>query len=384
MNKKTIITISIVLGFIIAFFYIASSFIPQKTNWKKDFGIHNKSPFGFYVLYKELKTISNAKSSNEIISLDQIRELDPTKDVIFYLNEDNYYQDNIYDSIQIFINKGGSAFLAETSNQQNPLKNIDSKGTITQSINHFSFNSNYNKFTNSANHFTKTDKNDALAYVSVLGKKYANYIKVKEEKGFYYEHADPILFTNLYLLSPDGYQYTKEVFKPFYGKNIYWINPSKSYANNENSSPLSYILSQPELRNAWYLLLICMFLYLIFKSKREQKIIPIILPEQNLSLDFANVIASMYYESGKPNDIIKKKIDYFFYTLRKQFNIATDNVNDEYFIFIIAQKAQISNEEALQLITQLQALYQHKNATLKDVTKTYQIINDYKKKAQII
>ena len=143
-------------------------------------------------------------------------------------------------------------------------------------------------------------------------------------------------------------------------------------------------MSQPELRLAWYILLACLFLFLVFKSKREQKQIPIINPEQNLSLEFTNVIASMYYENGKPNDIIKKKIEYFFYTIRKQTNSTNQTIFNEHFIYTLAQKAQITEAETKEILTELQKLYNKKNATSDDVIKTYHIIENYKNKAQIL
>ncbi len=186
------------------------------------------------------------------------------------------------------------------------------------------------------------------------------------------------------MLQPEGYGYAKEVLKPLNGKNIYWINPNTTYYSPENKSALSFILSQPELKTAWYILLAALFLCYIFQSKRQQKRIAIKEQEKNLSLEYANVIASMYYESGQPTDIITKKIDYFFHDIRKKYSITTDNIFDEHFLFILAQKAQITTEEAKEFITELDQLYHRKNATLKDVKHTYQLLENYKKKAQLI
>lgn len=385
MNKKIIIILSLIFGAFISVIFILSSLAPKKTDWETKYGVENKAPFGFYILYKELKTITNAKSVHEIKAIDEISEFNPKEDAIFFINENNIYFDRkiINDSIQKFIAKGGTAFISNLSYQLEIL-HVETQDSILQKINQFQFNSNYNQYTNEANYYSKVEKNKSLATVTFTNDTKTNYILIKENKGKIYEHANPDLFTNLYLLSPKGYQYSKEVFKPFHGKNIYWINPNKPYQTSNENSPLSFILSQPELRFAWYLILICLFTYLLFKSKREQKQIPILVPEQNLSLEFANVIASMYYENGKPNDIIKKKIDYFFYTIRKQFNSATENIFDEQFIYILAQKAQITTEETKQILTELQQLYNKKNASKDDVIKTYHIIENYKKKAQIL
>lgn len=385
MNKKIIIILLLAFGLFIGLIFIINSFVPQKTDWETKYGVENKSPFGFYILYKELKTITNSKSVHEIKAIEEITKLNPKEDVILFINENNPYFDRkiINDSIQKFIAKGGTAFISNTSYQLEIL-HVETQDSILQKINQFQFNSNYNKYTNEAKYYSKAERNKSLATVTFTNETKTNYILINENIGKIYEHANPDLFTNLYLLSPKGYQYSKEVFKPFHRKNIYWINPNKPYNVNNENSPLSFILSQPELRSAWYIILACLFLFLLFKSKREQKQIPVIIPEQNLSLEFANVIASMYYENGKPNDIIKKKIDYFFYTIRKQFNSIAENIFDEQFIYTLAQKAQITEEETKQILTELQQLYNKKNASSNDVIKTYHIIENYKKKAQIL
>ena len=385
MNKKIIIILLIIFGTFVSLLFILSSLAPRKTDWDTKYGIKNKAPFGFYILYKELKTITKAKSVHEIKAIEEITKLNPKEDIIFFINENNIYFDRkiINDSIQKFIAKGGTAFISNTSYQPEIL-HVTTQDSILQNINQFQFNSNYNQYTNEAKYYSEAERNESLATVTFTHETKTNYILIKENNGKIYEHANPDLYTNLYLLSPKGYQYSKEVFKPFQGKNIYWINPNQPYHVNNENSPLSFVLSQPELRFAWYLLLICLFAYLIFKSKREQKQIPLLIPEENLSLEFANVIASMYYENGKPNDIIKKKIDYFFYTIRKQFNSVTENIFDEQFIYILAQKAQITTEETKHILNELQQLYNKKNASKTDVIKTYHIIENYKNKAQIL
>lgn len=352
-----------------------------KTNWDSKFKKESKTPFGFYILYQELQELTGAKKVIEIKDLDELGKLNPKTDAIFYINTNNSSSYTVIDQINNLNKNEFKIFYADIQNYTS--KNIE-ESTKTK-INTSELEVYQNRYTNEAKYFKNLKNLETVGTVIIRDSIYANYIIEKNNKMAEYTHADPILFSNFYLLKPDGYAYAKESFKPFNGKNVYWINPDRTYSTNDNnSSPLSFILSQPELKAAWFVILAAMFLYMIFKSKREQKLIPIVNPEKNLSLEYANVIASMYYESGKPQDIIKKKIDYFYYTLRKQFNIATDNVFDDHFIYVLAQKAQISEAEVKEFITELDDLYQNPKTLLKDVNRTYHIIENYKKKAHII
>lgn len=381
MRKKQLFVLVAIVALIIGLLITASVFSKTKTDWNKKFGKENKSPFGFYILYNELKQLTQANKVSEIKTLEELKNLDPKTDIIFFINENPNQSTVIVDEINKLYKKPFTIFYAE-ENQFNTLQT--SEKPIIVRIKEFSTNTNYNSYTNKAsfNHTIPTHK--ALGTVSINDSTYTNYYLNINGKMLEYTHFDPILFSNFYILKENGYLYTKEVFKPLKGKNIYWINPNRTYTQPKSSSALSFILSQPELKTAWYILVFALLLYLIFKSKREQQYIPVVEPEKNLSLDFANVIASMYYESGKPHDIITKKIDYFYHTIRKEFNLSTENIFDENFVFVLAQKAQITTEETVGILTELKNLYENKKTVLKDVHRTHEIIENYKNKAHIL
>ena len=385
MNNKLVKIICSIFGILIGIIILISIFSTKKTNWIERFGIDNKHPFGFYILYQELGNITNAKSIHEVKDLKELEKLNPKTDVIFYLDENKKSNDIVIDAINELNNKPLTLFYAYAYYQvgQDNNKLIDQKAKAK--INGKEVLIKQNRHTDDANYVKYKKQLNSIGTVQIKDSVFTNYYIEQNNKMKEYTHVQPILFSNFYLLQKDGFAYAKEVFKPFAGKNIYWINPNTNYQNYDNEgSALSFILSQRELKTAWYILLIALFLYMIFKSKREQKIIPIVEPEKNLSLEFANAIASMYYESGQPSDIIKKQIDYFYYTLRKQYHISTEDVTDKQFIYVLAQKAQITEEESIQIINELQMLYNNKKAIIKDVNRTYQIIDYYKKKAHII
>ncbi|QTV05138.1 hypothetical protein [Faecalibacter bovis] len=381
MNGKLI---KILVGFFIlsiGCLILLAIFSTPKTNWEIKFKKESKSPFGLYILYNDLQHLTGAKKVIEVKNLEDLKDLNPKTDVIFYIDTNNKSSFQVLKEINDLNKREFKLFYADSQNYNSK---IIEESTKTK-INTIELEIYQNRYTNEAKYFNSLKNVETIGTVTIRDSVFTNFMIEKNNKMVRYTHADPLLFSNFYLLNPEGYAYAKESLKPLNNKNVYWINPDRSYATNDNNlSPLSFILSQPELKAAWYVLLAAIFLYLIFKSKREQKIIPIVNPEKNLSLEYSNVIASMYYESGKPQDIIKKKIDYFYYTLRKQFNIATDNVFDEHFIYVLAQKAQITEAEVVEFITELDNLYQNPKTQLKDVNRTYHIIENYKTKAHII
>jgi len=57
-------------------------------------------------------------------------------------------------------------------------------------------------------------------------------------------------------------------------------------------TPLKYILSQESLKWAYYILIVSIIVYIIFQGKRKQRVIPLIPPLKNTTLEFVRIIAS--------------------------------------------------------------------------------------------
>ena len=70
--------------------------------------------------------------------------------------------------------------------------------------------------------------------------------------------------------------------------------------------------------------------FIIFKAKRRQRIVPIIDKLPNTSIDFAKTIGNLYYQQGKPQDIVNKKITFFLEHIRNTYLLDTQNLNDDF------------------------------------------------------
>ena len=383
MNKKIVVLITIFIGFFIGAIVLVSLFKKHDTDWTQTFKKEDKKPFGLYLFYENIQQITKAKSVKEIKDLETLKQLNPKTDVILFIDHNNQYADHIINKINELNHKPLKLFY--TSTNYFTQEKISQNQLVLAVIGKDTLNVNKNQHITAAHYVDQSIEQKPLGTLWIDGKQYTNYYLFQNKKMMEYTHTQALFLTNFFLLEQDGFRYAKSVFRPFNGKNVYWINPNRNYFENTNhSSPLSYILSQKELRTAWYILLVALGLYLIFKSRREQKIIPLIEPEKNLSIEFTNAIASMYYESGNPSDIVKKQIDYFFYSVRKHFNVNTQHIEDEHFIYILAQKAQISEKETYELLQELKALYTNPKCILKDVNRTHELIENYKKKANLL
>jgi hypothetical protein len=166
-----------------------------------------------------------------------------------------------------------------------------------------------------------------------------NFIRLKIGNGQLLLHTNPILFTNFYLITREGHAYAQEVFSHL-GKRdkIYWDftarSMSKAQARQERPrppqrSPMEYVFAQQPLRWAWYLLLGTTLLYVLFRGKRRQRIVPVLPQNRNTALEFVRTIARLYFLQQNHASILHKQMQFFLSFIRQRYRLVTRDLNDE-------------------------------------------------------
>ena len=156
-----------------------------------------------------------------------------------------------------------------------------------------------------------------------------NFVKVPWINGNFYLHTQPAAFTNFHLLKSNHYQYAEKVLSYVPKSNLFWHIQSQT-GEIISDSPLRYIFNQPALKWAWFIGLFGMLFFMIFNAKRKQRIVPIIEPLQNSTIDFTKTIGNLYYQEGNHDDIINKKIIYFLEKIRNEYLLDTTILNDDF------------------------------------------------------
>ena len=86
-------------------------------------------------------------------------------------------------------------------------------------------------------------------------------------------------------------------------------------------SPMRFVLSRKPLRNAWYLGVLTLVLFCVFKARRRQRVIPVVRPPQNHSLEFARLIGTLYYQRADNADLVRKKCTFFAERVRTTLQV---------------------------------------------------------------
>ena len=130
-------------------------------------------------------------------------------------------------------------------------------------------------------------------------------------------------------------EYVERVLSHIDKGPILWditLESSESPGRNRgfSNSPLKYILSQPPLAWGWYILLGMAVLYLIFRAKRRQRVIPVLEKNENTSLEFINTIGRLYFIQNNHRQLALEKMKLFLGFIREHYHLPTREINDAF------------------------------------------------------
>jgi hypothetical protein len=211
---------------------------------------------------------------------------------------------------------------------------------------------------------------NGLLPIGYVNDSLVNFARRKMGDGYFYLHTIPLAFTNMQLLDDQGLAYVSSAFSHLQQGDIYWDNYSRVpewlgrrrnqgqyYSGNRSlssDSPLQYILGQPPLAWAWYLLLALGLLYLLFRAKRKQRMIPVVEPNTNTSLEFITTIGRLYFLQGSHKKLALQQMKFFLVFIRDHYFLNTRELDSE-FIERLATKSETNPE----LINKILLLYKN-------------------------
>lgn len=338
----------------------------EVTNWSRNLSPDKKSPFGLYVFDQEAPRLFKGKfykigdSPYDYYSKKQeyphnillvepyidpsswnkiLKQVAQGSDLLYISEYADYYLKDTLKFEDKRINFDEEKILRFTDRK---LQNIRMSLNKMASGNGFSFINKQSEILG-----TVSSSNDSIG---------ANFIKIKYGKGHVYVHMEPIVLTNYYLLgTPQGKYYVENIFSFLPDRKTLWFTEIEKIP--QSVSPMRFILANPPLKYAWWLFLLGLLLFVLFRAKRKQRVIPILQQPRNHSAEFVKSVGNLYLQEGDFHDMMLKKIQYFLYRVRTELLIDT-SVLDEYFAKKIQIKTGASQEiiaEALELIQKTQS-----------------------------
>lgn len=332
-------------------------------DWRPSFQLADKIPLGLYVLNQEIDKIMNdsvtryAKSPYEYFEAKDSLKKSTEKEVYLFIQDYYYIDENSTNLLLKAVEKGNTAFISSDGFTSDLIDTLSTEATYKYFDTAFDYQSTNElsrqdtvKLTLANPQWEAKEYNLAPVYGQVPfskidttttkilgymiypdGTKYIGFIKIKYGEGTIYLHNQPSVFTNYSLLSQGNLQEYAEHALSYVPENyhIVWFVKDQTEPEGAKSS-LSIIFKYPALRMLWLVFIYGLVLFIFFTAKRKQRVIPIVKPLRNTTVEFAQTIGNLYFQEGDTSNISQKKIIYFLDRIRQTYYIDTKSLDDTF------------------------------------------------------
>ncbi len=389
---KYIVYLSL-LGFLLLFVILSKN---KEHDWSLHFSHLSKDPYGTFVLtnllpghiknqnltnsYKTIYELKDSLQQQENILIISSRFAPDQEDAKVLLTMVENGTTAFISSTDFFgtfadtlgLETGDSFFQGENSFSQGDSASLHFVSPAMDSSRLFKY-----KRANIHNYFRKIDSVSAF----VLAKNDFNQpvtVRIKKGKGSFILNCTPIIFTNIYLLAEKNYDFVATSISYLPEKNTLRTE-FYHLGRMESATPLRFILTNEPLSWAYYISIITLLLFMIFEAKRKQRIIPVIKPLANTTLEFVSTIGNLYYQRGDHKNIADKKIQFFFDHLHAHYFMST-TLRDENFITVVAGKSGAGEQTVRSLTQIINRILAKEKITKEELTSLNELLEKFYKK----
>jgi hypothetical protein len=340
---------------ILAVYIVAEMNRPKPFNWDVTLSKDDKDPYGGFILYQQLKDLFPKAAINtyRLPVYNQVNNFNSVNTVYFLIDPVLQLSANDISELLNYVVTGNYVFISAENFGSALMDTLNFKTMRTFDLMHN--DSSAPDFKNPA---LKTGSRITFkkmtidGYISefdtarsvVLGnnrRNDVNFIKMPYGEGAIFIHAAPVCFSNYFMVTAENAEYTAKALS-YLPKNVTGIFWDEYYKLGPSGSrnPLRFLLNDPFLRWAFRIGVFAMVMFVLFEMKRRQRIIPVITPLKNSTLEFVETVGTVYFNQRDNKNIALKKISYFFEYIRSAFYLPTAQLNDEW-------KSSVANKSGL-------------------------------------
>ncbi len=369
-----------IIGAIILGLFLMEYNRPKPINWQKTFSKTDKIPYGGIVLYELLpelfegqEVVPNRKTFYEWEEQGELSDISS----IILINDRVNFSEYEGEVLSEWVRNGGKMFIAASEFPGL----VDSLGIDISGGFFFPFfneqkkdgldSADIHNFTNPAlksnegflfkygtadHYFTNFESEYPITVLAMNGVDRPTFIKVEYGGGEIYWNANPLLFTNYTALLGQNHQYIAGAmsYLPPDGK-VLWDEYYK-VGRTGSRSQLRVVLSKPSLAWGWYLSLIAIAVFIMFNVKRRQRVIPIVEPPRNTTIEFTDTVGRLYLEYRDHSGLARKMKSHFKDHIRRQLYLQLDELQTPEEAKKLAEKAGLDYDWIKRLFRLFQAV----------------------------
>ena len=353
ISWKYIVFLTTVIGIYLLLLY----FMPKKFNWFVTLYQKDKAPFGAYVfkLLSDSSWLGPVNTSNK--SLYELNELPDSS--LLVLCEEFKFDESERETLLNLV-EGGKIAIISAHQMDTAFSNA-----IGVKVNNLSFNFLLDKIWGEDSlgiKFAETSFDTSKIYwlpEKLLSQYFESFdaantkviakntngkpvlLLITYGKGTILLSSTPLVFTNFSMMRNNNSEFVAGILSCLQPGSLHWTE-FYQLGRMEASTPLRYVLSEPSLKWALYILMCTILISMVFDIKRKQRIIPVMTPLKNETLDFVRTISRLYFQKKDHRDLAVKKILHFTDHIRQHLHI---DIKDEISIVISKVAAKTGSEE---------------------------------------
>ena len=186
-----------------------------------------------------------------------------------------------------------------------------------------------------------------------------NFVKVTVSEGAVFLLLQPSTLTNYFLMHDRNMVSLERQFSytNHYMDHVYWDEFYKYQYSRQSSdfSEWQVLMRYPAMRWALWLGVGLLLLYILFESKRRQRIVPERPPLENNSLEFVDALGQLYYQQHDNRNLIQKIILQWQEFIRTRYYLNTNNM-DNAFADALSRKAVMPLGQVTEILQDIQRM----------------------------
>jgi hypothetical protein len=205
---------------------------------------------------------------------------------------------------------------------------------------------------------------------------------LKYGEGEFIFHSNPILFTNNFLSKRQGYEHASNIFTHLNNGPVFWSDAQfvSGYSDRGGPrNPLKILFSHERLRWSWYLFLFTLLLYIVFRTKREQRVIPLMPVNENSSIEFTKAIGTLYYQNKGYRHTANDRYILFLAEIRQRYHMPTDLADNE-LVVQLSERSGVGKTVIFNLIKQFRQVRSDPDTNSNHLINLYNAIENYHKR----
>ena len=296
---------------------VLESMKPKETIWLESYSKHDKIPYGNFILYNELESVFSKPIFSSSESLTQTLADSILNTNLIIINNTFEAEGYEVNALLKFVEKGNQVLIVSRRISESLLDTLGLQTKMEfdekfQKDIRFSLSTDTTQYESPKQNIlfrTYFHEPDSSTVLGIRSDGFPNFIGTNYGKGSIFINLTPSAFSNVFMLTGNNHQYVSQVLSHLSNQPIIWDEYYKVRKQYLNKTPFQHVLVTDGLREALYLMLLGTLLYMAFASKRKQRVIPVISPKSNSTVEFIETIGQLYYNESDHKNIGIKRIN---------------------------------------------------------------------------